>query len=141
MKEAMALNFQQTLAACIQMFSESDFQIVYKIGAANKEADAISRVSGDMNVHNNSGALMLLSRPIPKFIETLKHENELKKDMRSMQARVHEGKAPKAFTVVEGVLMYNGRFVISQDSDLKEELLQEFHDTLAVGHVGVKRLW
>lgn len=44
-----------------------------------------------------------------------------------------------SYTIRDGILMYRGRFLISKDSKLKALLLQEFHDTLVGGLVGVER--
>lgn len=66
-------------------------------------------------------------------MEVFRQENEKLKDMQAMQVRVREGTPPKDIIIREGVLICKGRFLLSSDSQLKLELLKEFHEHHQLG--------
>lgn len=50
-----------------------------------------------------------------------------------------QGLLPHPYSVVNGVILHKGRYVLSPTSALCNQVLTEFHDTPSGGHAGVKR--
>ncbi|KAK1679753.1 hypothetical protein QYE76_040601 [Lolium multiflorum] len=57
-----------------------------------------------------------------------------------IKTQIAAGKAP-GFTVDEGVLWYNGRLCVPSDSELKQVILKEAHDTLYSIHPGGTKMY
>lgn len=117
-----------------------DFKIEYKPRQSNLAADALSRmfeVKTECNRENPH--LMLLNRPIPKFLEMLKEENQSLEELIELHEQFRRGQLSSEYKVVNNLLLYKGRYFFGQNSALKEGLLREFHATITAGHGGIKK--
>ena len=112
------------------------FRVEYKAGASNRVADALSRRDDESDVPQ---FLPILCQPPPLFLNELKEENRTLGDLIDMHKAVSEGKLAGPFSVHNGLLYYKHRLVLSDQSKLKESLLQECHSAPAAGHPGVER--
>lgn len=109
-----------------------DFDIVYKPGASNHVADALSRKSnGDVMLGN----LITTSSNIQwdlldKEVEADPCLSRFKRDI-SLNSQQHVG-----FQLIEERLIYKNRVVIPHTSALILELMREYHDSPVDGHSG-----
>lgn len=107
-----------------------DFEIVYKPGASNRVADALSRKEdGEMEL----GALISSQGVDWKVLQ-----DEVSGDatLLKLQQEVKEGKEVAGFHLQDGKLMYKGRMVIAKTSAFIPILLREYHDSPTGGHAG-----
>lgn len=115
-----------------------DFTIEYKMGSANKVADALSRREEDETLH--SGLMMLsISFPINSFMEELRLENQVRDDLQQLHKASLKGELSSDYCVCEGLLFYKDRLYLSPQSPLREHILQEYHSSPTAGHGGIKR--
>jgi hypothetical protein len=124
---------QQNWAAKLLGF---DFEIVYKPGKSNKGADALSRIheGGELNV--TASSLQWKDAEILK--EEFAKDEYLQKIVLSLQ---QDPNSKPGFEFKHGVLLYDGRLVISNTSVLIPTLLQEFHSSPSGGHSGFYRTY
>lgn len=133
--------FQQVIQTPEQQFYVKKllgytFHIEYKVGATNKAADALSRREEG---EPGANALLLLSRPTTEVLAILREENKRLQELIELHERVTNGAVTSPFEVKERILYYQNRFFIGKESQLKQLLLQEFHDAPSAMHGGVKR--
>jgi len=111
------------------------FEIVYKVGASNRVADALSRRDEDNELQG-------ISRPFwPNIAEI---DEEVKKDL--VLAKILEDlkvdpNSHPQYTLEQDKLYYKGRLVLSTDSTWIPKLLQEFHTSPIGGHSGIYRTY
>lgn len=108
-----------------------DFEIVYKQGKLNKGADALSRI-------HEGGELATMNYQW-KWLqeEQIKTENQQDERLQRIIAGVQQNaESWPGYEYKQGVLMYEGRLVISNKSLLIPTLLEEFHSTPQGGHSG-----
>ncbi|GAU22407.1 hypothetical protein TSUD_122930 [Trifolium subterraneum] len=107
-----------------------DFDIIYKQGKLNKGADALSRIhEGEINA--------MVSQL--KWIQEEQVKAEIQQDVKLSKIVADLLQDPKAcpgFDLRNGVLLYEGRLVISKNSLLIPVLLDEFHSSPQGGHSG-----
>jgi hypothetical protein len=108
-----------------------DFDIVYKQGKLNKGADALSRIheAGEINaMHSQIKWLQ---------IEQVKAENQRDDRLQKIMSDIQQNlETWPGYEYKHGVLMYDGRLVLSSQSMLIPFLLEEFHSTPQGGHSG-----
>ncbi|KAA0043665.1 Transposon Ty3-G Gag-Pol polyprotein [Cucumis melo var. makuwa] len=112
------------------------FEVVYKPGAENRAADALSRKP--VEVH-----LFGLSVPITIDLEVIK--KEVFQDPRYVKI-VEEIKqldelAESKYSLQNGLLMYKNRLVILKHSSLIPAILDTFHNSVIGGHSGFLRTY
>lgn len=96
------------------------YQIVYKPGAQNKVADALSRI------HNiTTQQSFLEDEQLQQLLQQIQQEPQK-----------HEG-----FKIINGMLFYRNKLYIPSSSPLKQSLLEEFHSSLFGGHSGIHKTW
>ncbi|PNY17867.1 hypothetical protein L195_g014621, partial [Trifolium pratense] len=107
-----------------------DFDIIYKPGRLNNGADALSRV-------NEGEVCQFVSSVHWQDEDMLKsevHEDpQLKQIIEALQ---QDAQAKPGYEYKNGVLLYEGRLVISAHSSMVQTLLSEFHTTPQGGHSG-----
>ncbi|MCH84618.1 hypothetical protein A2U01_0005450, partial [Trifolium medium] len=105
------------------------YNIVYKPGAQNRVADALSRIH-----------CLALSIPHMEFISKLKEQ--LIKDQEFQQFLTKVQDQPndyKNFQVLNDLVFFKGKLFLPSGSPLKQTLLEEFHASLIGGHSGIHR--
>lgn len=112
-----------------------EFDIIYKVGASNKVADALSRREEDLE-------LSMISRPYWQEISEI--DEEVRKD--AMLSKVTAELQQKAdshpnYTLENERLYYKGRLVLSASLVWIPKLLEEFHASPIGGHSGIYRTY
>ncbi|GJW83607.1 ty3-gypsy retrotransposon protein [Tanacetum coccineum] len=114
-----------------------DFEIEYKPGVANQAADALSRVCEETD--QVTATFLSLSQPLVGFMGDLRGENETLADLLELHRKLDQGEVLSGFRRENGLLLYNNRYYLGQESKLKTLLLEEFHATPSAGHGGIKK--
>ncbi|XP_062094224.1 uncharacterized protein LOC133800283 [Humulus lupulus] len=105
-------------------------------GKQNLVADALSRQHGVVF----STLRMAISSGGFEFLEALHQENITCPDLRQLHIQYGKGELDTdLYSVREGLLYFRQRFFISEHSNLKSQLLKEFHASPIGGHAGVER--
>ena len=144
-------------------FSEDyDFTLHYHPGKANVVADALSRKSQgvlariasrewqmletvgqfrlqyDEQAQGTLGSMMSTPSLLSRVIESQLQDAELV----SIRDRVQSGTAEEGWAIhTYGGLWYRGRVVVPQSTDLREEILREFHFSRFVVHPGGTKMY
>ncbi|GAU25313.1 hypothetical protein TSUD_375770, partial [Trifolium subterraneum] len=128
MQQRIVIVEQQNWAAKLLGY---DFEIIYKQGKLNRGADALSRVNegGELS-QINSFAQWDQSQQI-------KTENNMDEKLQDIIRQLQQDpKAKPGYEYRQGVLLYEGRLVLSNKSQLIPTLLKEFHASPQGGHSG-----
>ncbi|KAK1691823.1 hypothetical protein QYE76_008520, partial [Lolium multiflorum] len=132
----------------IELIKDYDMEIHYHPGKANVVADALSRLPCQLNSmiaeeqpslyqEFEQFRLELVSEGFlasielqPTLISQIKEAQKGNASIDGIKSQIAAGKAP-GFTEDEaGVLWYNRRLCVPSDSELKQVILKEAHDTL-----------
>ncbi|CAJ2648236.1 unnamed protein product [Trifolium pratense] len=113
-----------------------DFEIIYKPGKLNRGADALSRVE-------ESGELCQVITSVQWNDEEIvraeiQEDSKLQQIIKDLQKDVN---SRPGYVYRQGVLLYEGRLVLSDKSSLIDQLLTEFHATPHGGHSGFYRTY
>ncbi|XP_057438197.1 transposon Tf2-1 polyprotein isoform X1 [Lotus japonicus] len=112
------------------------FEVKYKSGLENKAADALSRCFDDVELHS------LISFPLwqdrKKLLDELAHDSYIQNLTVEVQKDPH---SKPGFVLQQGVLLYQGRLVLSPQSPSIPWLLAEFHGSPTGGHSGFYRTY
>ncbi|KAK1681340.1 hypothetical protein QYE76_042188 [Lolium multiflorum] len=143
----------------LELIKDYDMEIHYHPGKANVVADALSRLPCQLNsmiakeqpsLHQefehfrmelvSEGYLASIELQ-PTLIGQIKEAQKGNASIDGIKSQIAAGKAP-GFTIdEEGVLWYNGRLCVPSDSELKQVILKEAHDTLYSIHPGGTKMY
>ena len=146
----------------MEFLEDYDFTLHYHPGKANVVADALSRKSrgalasiasqewwmletvGQFGLQYSEqaqgtlGILVATLSPLSRVIESQGQDVEIV----SIRDRVQSGTCDKGWTVhADGSLRYRGRVVVPQLTDLREEILREFHYSRFAVHPGGTKMY
>ncbi|KAK1646090.1 hypothetical protein QYE76_063895 [Lolium multiflorum] len=143
----------------IELIKDYDMEIHYHPGKANVVADALSRLPCQLNSmiaieqpslyqEFEQFRLELVSEGFlasielqPTLMSQIKEAQKGNASIDGIKNQIAAGKAP-GFTVdEEGVLWYNERLCVPSDSELKQVILKEAHDTLYSIHPGGTKMY
>ncbi|KAK1661393.1 hypothetical protein QYE76_049552 [Lolium multiflorum] len=143
----------------LELIKDYDMEIHYHPGKANVVADALSRLPCQLNsmiaeeqpsLHQEfeQFRMELVSKGFlasielqPTLIGQIKEAQKGNASIEGIKKQIAAGKAP-GFTIdEEGVLWYNGRLCVPSDSELKQVILKEAHDTLYSIHPGGTKMY
>ncbi|KAK1660640.1 hypothetical protein QYE76_048799 [Lolium multiflorum] len=143
----------------LELIKDYDMEIHYHPGKANVVADALSRLPCQLNSmiaeeqpslyqEFEQFRLELVSEGFlasielqPTLVGQIKEAQKGNTSINGLKSQIAAGKAP-GFTQDEaGVLWYNGRLCVPADSELKQVILKEAHDTLYSIHPGGTKMY
>ncbi|GAU42077.1 hypothetical protein TSUD_326550 [Trifolium subterraneum] len=133
LQQRMVTAEQQNWAAKLLGY---DFEIIYKPGNLNRGADALSRVGEGAGLCNLITSVKWSDEEVVRT--EVKHDEQLQQIIHDLQQDIN---ARPGFTYKQGVLLYEGRLVLSAKSTLIPQLLVEFHATPHGGHSGFYRTY
>lgn len=112
------------------------YEIVYKPGAQNRVADALSRI------HEPTAELLAITIPHWDIFQKLKASFQEDCHLAELIEKVQNDPVafPK-FEVIRGVLYFKGKLYIPSNSPLKTLLLEEFHSSPLGGHSGIHKTY
>ena len=125
--------------------------IEYKKGITNRAADALSRrdesipqldMASDPQPDDPSAAATLLTamaHPVPRLLEVLRRETALLSDLLALCEKIRSGEAPSYLCLVDGLIYFNGRVLVSPTPSMKKLLLEKHHCTPLAGHTSHER--
>ncbi|GAU12466.1 hypothetical protein TSUD_229990, partial [Trifolium subterraneum] len=108
-----------------------DFDIIYKQGKLNKGADALSRMYEGAEFQAITSYAQWDQKQ--QIIREVQQDEKLQVIIKALQ---QDPNAKPGYAYRQGVLLYNGRLVLSNHSQLIPMMLQEFHATSQGGHSG-----
>jgi hypothetical protein len=105
------------------------YEIVYKPGAQNKVADALSRIH-----------CLMITVPHLDFLDKFKEQIRDDEEFQQLLAQVQlQPEAFPHYQILDGLIFVKGKLFIPSKSDFKQTLLEEFHSSPLGGHSGVHR--
>jgi hypothetical protein len=113
-----------------------DFEIIYKPGSLNRGADALSRVNDEGELHQFCTRALWEEEGLLK--EEVTQDPQLQQIVQDLQGDVS---SRPGFEYRQGVLLYEGRLVLSRQSVLIPKMMEEFHTTPQGGHSGFYRTY
>ncbi|KAK1625858.1 hypothetical protein QYE76_000173 [Lolium multiflorum] len=143
----------------IELIKDYDMEIHYHPGKANVVADALSRLPCQLNFmiaeeqpslyqEFEQFRLELVSEGFlasielqPTLISQIKEAQKGNASIDGIKSQIAAGKAPGFTQDEEGILWYNGRLCVPADSELKQVILKEAHDTLYSIHPGGTKMY
>ncbi|VFQ63349.1 unnamed protein product [Cuscuta campestris] len=76
-------------------------------------------------------------QPVANILDVIRSENHSMADLRVLHEAAARGTLAFPYSVHDGLLYYKHRICISSTSDLRLQLLTEYHASLAAGHTGL----
>jgi hypothetical protein len=107
-----------------------DFVVEYKPGVLNVVADALSRRD------EGSGDLLALSAPHFSLFNDLRHEINRDTTLSQLRDAIRGGAKPSAWSVVDGLILFQGRVYVAGSSAMRQPILELVHGS---GHKGVHK--
>ncbi|XP_058773071.1 uncharacterized protein LOC131647174 [Vicia villosa] len=110
------------------------YEIVYKPGAQNKVADALSRI------HDSAPTCLGFTVSHTVFLDKLRTHCLQDQAYLELLSEVHHQPSEFLdFKLVHNLLFYKGKLYIPASSGFKATLLEEFHSSLIGGHSGITK--
>ncbi len=143
----------------IELIKDYDLEIHYHPGKANVVADALSRKPCSLNMmikeeqpmlHQEfeKFGLELVSRGFlanlefqPTLMSQIKEAQKGNESIDGIKRRISSGKVPGFEEDDQGVLWYKGRICVPADSELKEVIMKEAHETPYSIHPGGTKMY
>jgi hypothetical protein len=104
------------------------YEIVYKPGAQNRVADALSRVH-----------CMMITVPHPDFIMKFKEQLVVDDEFQQWLHTIQQPANFPHYEIIDGLVFFKGKLFIPAQSSFKQVLLDEFHASPLGGHSGIHR--
>jgi hypothetical protein len=110
------------------------YEILYKPGAQNRVADALSRI------HENPSQCLVITVPHWDFIQHLRKSFTEDPGLIDLIQKIEASPSSyPGFRIIQGLLYFRDKLYIPADSPIKTLLLQEFHSSPIGGHIGIQK--
>jgi hypothetical protein len=110
------------------------YEILYKPGAHNRVADALSRI------HEVPPQCLTITIPHWDFIQQLKQSFMVDEKLQTLMKQVQESPSSHpGFQVIHDLLYFKGKLYIPSNSPIKQLLLEEYHSSPIGGHSGIQK--
>jgi hypothetical protein len=107
------------------------YRVIYKPGASNAAADALSRHPAP------PGQLLALSAPTPSWIAAVAATYSQDPDcVKLLQELSVAPQAHPPFSLTNGLLRYQGRVWVGNDATVQRQIISALHDSAIGGHSG-----
>lgn len=120
----------------IAKLMQFDFHIEYKKGRENKAADSLSRVPA---AHLFLLSVIFVGTNLFHRIKASWDDDEKLKEL--LQKLIDQDGDQKGFTYYNQQLKRYGRLVIGKDKQLRQDIMQSWHNTLGSGHYGLENTY
>ncbi|KAL4291663.1 hypothetical protein GQ457_14G020350 [Hibiscus cannabinus] len=132
----------------LELLKDYDCEIEYHPGKANVVADALSRnaisdlraLFARMSLYED-GSLLAELRVIPTLISEIRAEQPGDKFLSHRIREVREGTSRDYTIDQDGVLCFRGRYCLPRQSELKQVILREAHDSPYSMHPGAEKMY
>lgn len=105
------------------------YRIVYKKGAENRSADALSR---------RDGALLAISVALPSWLDDITHGYQSDSQACDLLQKYSGASDPSTpYTVRDGVIRYKGRVWLGSNTTAQDMILKSMHSSPSGGHSGI----
>lgn len=112
-----------------------DYQILYRSGAHNQAADALSRIPD-----HHSSLSMILSVPCFTFLDELSHQLQQHEEYLSHRQHISNDPANfEGFVLTDKFILFRNRIWLPRNLPIIPTLLREFHATPTCGRAGVTK--
>jgi hypothetical protein len=112
------------------------YEIVYKPGAQNKVADALSRV------HESPATFLAITVPHLDFLDKIQQQLSTNQQLQHLIEQVKsDPSAHPHYHVQNQLLFYKNKLFIPNCSELKTLFLEEFHSSQIGGHSGITKTY
>ncbi|CAA0836351.1 Uncharacterized mitochondrial protein AtMg00850, partial [Striga hermonthica] len=112
-----------------------DFEIIYRPGRQNAVADALSRRTDVPELSAITGPTWAIWEEIRKAQVEDTHCQELRQSIEAGKTTAID------YELHNDLLLHRGRVYVPDSGQLREQILQHFHDSKVGGHSGIYRTW
>ncbi|KAF8747242.1 hypothetical protein RHS01_11373 [Rhizoctonia solani] len=149
-----ARTFNRRHARWHLMLASYNFVIAYRPGKQSQKPDALSRRSDHMDLEP-APQIMIPESHFEAFsahidsslLDQIKEDTQEDPSLDTILLAVSDPKSMphnvaqkfKDYTIQKGLLLYQGRVVVPDEPEIKQQLLSHFHDSPASGHQGRAR--
>ncbi|KAF7801788.1 Retrotransposable element Tf2 [Senna tora] len=106
-----------------------NFDLVYRTGRTNLVADALSRQEEGEIPSVVEGSCHAMAEVKSNILAIVQRENKRNDELLALRELFQNQQCSKSFAVKDGILLYDRRIYIPKLIDLKQLILQTFHDS------------
>jgi len=112
-----------------------DYSIQYKKGKENVAVDALFRC-------HEEGSLITITILVPEWFQEIiaSYEGDEKVKALLERAAINRDEGEE-YSLVGGLLRYQGRLVVGNNGELKRKIIQSLHESAIRGHLGVQNTY
>jgi len=112
-----------------------DYSIQYKKGKENVAADALSRC-------HEKGSLVAITTLVLEWCQEIITSYEGDEKVKALLEKVVVSREERdEYSLVGGMLRYQGRLVVGNNGELKRRIIQSLHESAIRGHLGAQNTY
>jgi hypothetical protein len=126
--------------------AEYDFEIKYKKGEENTNADAFSRLPSDANMNDTERIVLNVLKDSSNINEKIKHEQKVDPELKEIRQRISANESSQRIPfIIMGDLLYfqkyNDHLLLVKQQAVVPELLELYHWHELSAHMSRDRLY